>query len=85
MSKDQHGGNYRYSDEEGFVWQNDGKYKNMLDLGAMWYARISFVLFIVTVVVLIVCLLKVDGDVDALKKAIVAKRSSFWNGTQTTA
>jgi hypothetical protein len=85
MSKDQHGGNYRYSDEEGFVWQNDGKYKNMLDLGTMWYARISFILFIVTVVVLIVCLLKVDGDVDALKKAIVAKRSAFWNGTQTTA
>ena len=55
MSKDQHGGNYRYSEEEGFTWQNDGKYKNMLDVGTMWYARISFVLFVVTVVVLIVC------------------------------
>ena len=85
MSKDQQGGNYHYEEDKGFVWRDDGKYKNMLDIGSLWYARISFILFIVTVIVLIVCLLKVDGDVDALKKAVVAKRSAFWNGTQTTA
>lgn len=82
MSAKQQGGLYHYvSDEEGFQWSDDGKYKNMLDIGTMWYARLGFIIFIITIIVVIVMFLKVDGDVQALKQAIINKRLAFY-GTQ---
>jgi hypothetical protein len=73
------GGALHYVDgETGFEWRDDGKYKNMVDVGALWYARISLILFIITVLVIVIMLLKVDGDVQALKASIVAKRAAFW-------
>lgn len=79
MSDKQRGGLYHYvSDEEGFQWKDDGKYKNMLDIGTMWYARIGFILFIITIIVVIVMFVKVDGDVQALKQAIINKKLAFY-------
>ena len=79
MSDKQRGGLYHYvSDEEGFQWKDDGKYKNMLDIGTMWYARIGFILFIITIIVVIVMFCKVDGDVQALKQAIINKKLAFY-------
>lgn len=79
MSDKQRGGLYHYvSDEEGYKWSDDGKYKNMLDIGTMWYARIGFILFIITIIVVIVMFVKVDGDVQALKQAIINKKLAFY-------
>ena len=77
MSK-QNGGMYHWVDNEtGFQWQDDGKYKNAIDVGTMWYARISFVLFIITVIVVVIMFVKVEGDVQALKTAIVNKKLGY--------
>ena len=79
MSGKQQGGLYHYVDDEhGFQWSDDGKYKNMIDIGTMWYARLGFILFIITIIVVIVMFCKVDGDVQALKQAIINKKLAFY-------
>ena len=74
------GANYKWKgDEKGYVWEDDGKYKNLVDRGSMWYLRISFICFIISIVITVVWLAKLDGDLNALKQAIVAKRTAFWH------
>jgi hypothetical protein len=86
MSTEQQGGMYKWQgNEKGFVWEDDGKYKNMIDIGALWYARVSLIIFVISVVIICIMALKLDGDITALKQAIIARRQAFWYGAKPAA